>query len=96
MVAAQHQGHKTAGQSALDLSGERAAGSRDLGQVLGRRVALGPGFGLFDVNIAQVFDLIPQRLHARVEAGDTQRRGPHVDPAASLAEIERRSDDGDV
>jgi hypothetical protein len=35
-------------------------------------------------------------LQARVEVRDAERRRPHVDAPASLAEIEGRSDDGYV
>jgi hypothetical protein len=44
------------------------------------------------MNIAKIVDLIPQRLEARIEAGDTKRRRPHIHSAPVLSEIERRSD----
>ena len=54
------------------------------------------GFGLLHRDIAQILDLIAERGHARIQIGDAHRRGPHIDAAAALAEIERRADDRDV
>jgi hypothetical protein len=80
----------------VDAGGEFFAGRGDLGKELGVSVAGGRGFGLLYVNIAEILDVVPERPQARIEVRDAQRRRSHVDAAASLAEIERRSDDGDV
>src|SRR5439155_25923012 len=68
----------------------------DLGQVLGARMAFGRCFGLLDRDVAEVFDHVAHRSHARVQVCDPQGGGTHVDAAAALPEIERRVDDGDM
>jgi hypothetical protein len=49
----------------MDARGEFFAGRGDLGQVLGLVVAGRRGFGLLYVNIAEIFDVVPERFQAR-------------------------------
>ena len=45
--------------------------------------------------IALVDDRVAERRDLLAEAGDAQRRRPHVDAAAAAAEVERDADDVD-
>src|ERR1019366_1012417 len=83
-------------ESFVHAAGQRVAGVGDQRQVLGARIALGPGFLLFDGYVAAVFHLVAERSYARVQIGDAHGGRTHIDAAAVLPEIERRADDGDV
>ena len=69
------------------------AGRGDFLQILRVRVAFFLLFRHGDGDVAAVFDLVAERLEARFESGDADRRRSHVDAAARLAEIERHTDD---
>ena len=97
MVAAQHERHAAARRALRPpASARRSQAAAICGRYLASRIAFGRGFGLFDGDVAQVFDLVAERGHARIQVGDAYGGGAHIDAAAALAEIERRADDGDV
>src|ERR1022692_3218927 len=96
MIAAEDERQESGGEGFVHAAGQRLAGVGDQRQVLGARIALGPGFLLFDGYVAAVLHLIAERSHARVQAGDAYGGRSHIDAAAVLPEIERRADDGDV
>ena len=54
------------------------------------------GLGDHHVEIAGVLDLVPELLEARLEIGDADGRGPHVDAAATGAEVDGNADHVDV
>src|SRR5208283_5834593 len=95
VIPAEHQWDRSAPHGSVDAGGKFFAGRGDLGKELGVAVAGGRGFSLLYVNIAEILDVVPERLQARIEARDAERRRSHVDAAASLAEIEGRSDNRD-
>jgi hypothetical protein len=94
VIAAEHQGDASALHGAVDSGGELVAGGSDLGEEFGVTVAGGRGFGLLDGDVAKVVDVIAKGVQARIEIGDAEGGGSHVDAAAALAEIEGGADDG--
>src|ERR1035438_6094515 len=96
MIAAEDERQESGGEGFVHAAGQCFAGAGDQRQVLGTRIALGPGFLLFDGYVAAVLHLVAERSHAGVQVGDANGGRAHIDAAAVLPEIERRADDGDV
>ncbi len=85
MVAAQHQRQPAALQSFDYLRAQPLARGGDLRQVLGMCVAFGAAFRLLHRDVAQVFDLVSEPRHARVQIGHPQRRRAHIHAAPALS-----------
>ena len=56
----------------------------------------GKALRLIDDDVAPVFDLVTELLKLFVQSGNAQRRGTHIDAAASGAQVHGRADDCDV
>src|SRR5579864_1291388 len=52
--------------------------------------------GLLHRYVAQVLHFVTQRSHAFIDVGHAHGGGPHVHAAPARAQVERRSDDGNV
>ncbi len=96
MVPAKHQRHKTLRERALCHLGEAAAGLRDFIQIFGALLAIVLFLGLFHGDVPDIFHRVAQRLQARLQAGNAQRRRTHVHTATALAEVHRYSDDANL
>ena len=96
MVAAQHQRDLLFGEGAIHHERQALAGKRDLRQVLGAVGTLRQAFRLIHRYVAQIVGMVAQRRQPLIQIGHANGGRPHVHAAAVLAEIQRRSDDGDV
>ena len=96
VVAAQHQRHLLLGKRAIHHARQALARQRDLRQVLG------PLRPLRQALRAGPPECCPGRRRdsraptGACSVGHADRRGTHVHAAAALAEVERRTDDGNV
>ena len=96
VVAAEDQRERAAcPRLSSGLAVQRRAHRGDLADVLLARVAGVARFRDRHVQVALVDDRMAERGDLRVDAGDAQRRGTHVDAAPALAEVERHADDVD-
>ena len=83
-------------ERAIHHDGQALARERDLRQILGAVGALGEAFGLVHGHVAEIVGVVAEGRQALIQIGDADGGGAHVHAAAVLAEVERRSDDGDV
>ena len=96
MIAAEHQRNFSILRGFLDDLGQPRTSVRDGQQVTGIGGTDGRIFGLIDGDIAEILDRVSERCEFFIEPGQAQRGRPHIDAAASGAQIHGRSDDGDV
>ncbi len=97
MIAAENNWHLSGGDGVGNHVGDVAAGFRDLREVLRvRRTGIRHAFGLRDVNVAEIGDVVAEGSETTSESGDAHSTGAHVDAAAPLAEIERGANNGDA
>ena len=96
VVAAQHQRRHALFQRLDHGFGGARAGFGDLLQVAGVLAAKGLGFGNLDPDVAAVGDLVAERFEARLQTGHAHRGGPHVDPAAACAHVQRNAKNADA
>ena len=97
MVAAQHQRDASAlaGHPATCRRGARKL-RRSAADTWRARSPSGQALGLLDRNVAEIFDVIAERVQPRVQIGHAHGRRTHIHAAAALAQVERRADDRDV
>ena len=60
------------------------------------RIACRLGFGQRDRDVACILHDVAESLELGFQSGNAHGRGPHVDAAARLAEVERHADDADL
>src|SRR5580692_6230800 len=87
MVAAEDEREETFAERFLDGGGEILAGLGDFLEIFGSFFADLHFFGLFDFEIADVFDGVAELLDARLQARAAKGGRTHVDAAAALAEV---------
>src|ERR1700756_3136283 len=93
MISAQDHRQEAFAERFLRGGGDVFAGFRNLLQILGALFTIGHFFGLFYLDVADVLDLMAELLDARLQSGDAQRGGTHVDTPAALAEVHGDADD---
>ncbi len=96
MIAAEHQRKFPVVERPFHLGRQAHAGVGDLGEIARVGRPFGMSFGLGDGDVAQILHLIAERSDAGVEIGHANRGSAHIHAAAPGAQIERRSDDGDL
>jgi len=95
VVAAEHERQELLADRLLDERRDPLARLLDRPEVAGVDAALVDRFRHGRADVAPVVDRTPERADADVELGVADRRGPHVDAAATLSEVERRTDHRD-
>src|ERR1017187_9908363 len=96
MIAAEDERELVFGQGALHHLRQSHAGFGDLWKIFGLRLSFWLALRLHYRHVAEIFYYITQFGQAAVQISHADCRWPHVDAAASGAEIERRTDDRDV
>ena len=95
MIAAEHERQGATLDSVCDEAGDARAGRLDLGQVARLLVGHGDRLDHRRVDVAPVDDLHPELAETALEVCVPDRRGPHVDAAPPLAEVDGGPDHGD-
>src|SRR5215475_14768334 len=93
MVSAKNEGQKSLPERFLGGLGDVCTGFSDLLQILGALFADGHFFWLFDFEVADVLDRVPEFLDCGLQARSAQRRGPHIHATAALAQVHGHTND---
>src|ERR1700723_1308458 len=93
MIAAENQRGEIFVQGLLYSVGQALAGAGDFVQVTRAFFAEGLLFRLRHGNVANIFHVAAEMLQARLQTGQAQRRGAHVDAPAARPHGPRYADD---
>ena len=96
VIAAQDQGQPALLERLLDPLAQLGAGGEDRGLVAELVLPHLLGLGDHDVEVARVGDPVAESFEPRLEVGDPDRRGAHVDAAPARSEVHRDADNLDV
>ena len=93
MVAAEHKRHHVLIERLADDFAEALARLRNLAEILRVLLAVVLLFRLPHGDVADILDLPAKLLQPLMQAGNAQRRRPHIDAAAARAQVHRHPDD---
>ena len=88
MVAAEHERDRVLCNRSPDERGYPRTGLENLRQIANALVHDRRRLGLSRLHVAVVVDRVTERAEPLFEAGVPNRRRPHVDPPAALAQIQ--------
>jgi hypothetical protein len=96
VVAAEDDRESSSFCGLADAARDAGGDLLDLGEEARSRIALVGRLGDCDLDVPEIVYEQSESGQALVEAGVADRGGPHVDAAASCAEVESGPDDGDA
>ena len=95
VVSSEDERYLTGGRGVRHERRDPRARLLDLRQEARPLILEGSGLRLGALDVAEIPHLVPEAAQSLLETRGPHRRGPHVDSAATLAEVERRADDRD-
>src|SRR5829696_1117310 len=91
MIASEHQGKVASLHDVLDLTGQNGRHARDLSQISGPLIADLQLLHVLDNEVAVIHDLVAELTQAICDPRDADGGWPHINSAASGAEIHRHA-----